>query len=120
MAPTIKSVVLLSTSEVPTLACSVIVASCVPDGCPSPFSCLEVSSAAFLAAASCLALSSSIETLRARASSGSRLGSTPNSKPVTPPAAAAAAAAAKPLPPSPSPVKMGVLPLDKGNLKFKS
>jgi len=39
---------------------------------------------------------------------------------VTPPAAAAAAAAAKPLPPSPSPVKMGVLPLDKGNLEFKS
>jgi len=51
-----------------------------------------------------------MDTLSARANSGSRFGSTPNSNPDTPPAAAAAAAAAKPLPPSPSPVKMGVLP----------
>nr|GMC99069.1 hypothetical protein Iba_chr05eCG2200 [Ipomoea batatas] len=61
------------------------------------------SSAALFAAASCLALSSSIETRSASASSGSKLGSTPNSKPDTPPAEAAAAAAANPLPPSPSP-----------------
>ncbi|KAK2355529.1 26S proteasome non-ATPase regulatory subunit protein [Trifolium repens] len=89
---------------------SVIVASWEIACCSPPFSCLEASSAAFFAAASCLALSSSIETLRARANSGSKFGSTPKSYPDTPPADAAAAAAAKPLPPSPSPVNIGVLP----------
>lgn len=105
--PTIKSLVLFSAPEVAALARSVIVASCEPACCSPP--CLAASSAAFLAAASCLALSSSIETLRARANSGSKFGSTPKSNPDTPPAAAAAAAAAKPLPPSSSPVKIGVL-----------
>ena len=105
MKPTIGSAALLVASA----ALSTIVVSCDLDDGSSPFSCLAASSAALFAAASCLALSSSIETLRARASSGSKLGSTPKSK-SPPPAAAAAAAAAKPLPPSPSPVKTGVLP----------
>lgn len=108
---TIRSAVLFSASELPAWTFSLMVTSCEVDCC-SPCSFFEASSAAF-AAASCLALSSSIETRRARASSGSRLGSTPKSKPDTPPAAAAAAAAANPLPPSPSPVKIGVLPWRK-------
>lgn len=82
-----------------------------PSAPPPP---AAASSAAFLAAASWRALSSSIETLSARASSGSRFGSTSKSKSPPPPAAAAAAApaaaaAAKPLPPSPSPLKIGEL-----------
>jgi hypothetical protein len=75
------------------------------------FSVLEVSSAAFLAIASCLARSSSIDNRRASANSGSTFGSTPNSNPDAPVAAAAAAEAAKPLPPS-SPVNIGVLVKD--------
>jgi hypothetical protein len=72
------------------------------------------SSADRFMAASCRARSSSIETRRARASSGSRFGSTPKSyAPPPPPTAAAAAdaaaAAANPLPPSPSPVKIDEL-----------
>lgn len=80
-----NSVDLFSVSEPPAL--SVISTSREVD--ESPFSCDEPSSAAFFAAASCLALSSSIETRSASASSGSIFGSTPNSKPA-PPAEAAA------------------------------
>lgn len=110
--PTISPVALLFSSGAVTFTCSAIVASSALDDGSSPFSCLEASSAALFAAASCLALSSSKETLRARANSGSILGSTSKSKPEAPTdAAAAAAAAAKPLPPSPSPVKTGVLHL---------
>mmetsp|Transcript_8009 Transcript_8009/g.49473 ORF Transcript_8009/g.49473 Transcript_8009/m.49473 type:complete len:246 (+) Transcript_8009:1575-2312(+) len=70
------------------------------------------SSLAVFCAASCRALSSSSDTRSANASSGSRLGSTPNSKPppspLAPAPAAADAANAEPLSPS-APVKMGVL-----------
>jgi len=104
--PTISSLASLFSSGSAMFPCSAVVASSALDDGSSPFSCLEASSAALLAAASCLALSSSKETLRARASSGSMLGSTPKSKPEALPAAAA-----KSLPPSPSPVKTGVLPL---------
>mmetsp|Transcript_45969 Transcript_45969/g.146764 ORF Transcript_45969/g.146764 Transcript_45969/m.146764 type:complete len:368 (+) Transcript_45969:216-1319(+) len=98
---------------VPDTAASAIAAS-PSAAAPSPPA-PPPAAASAAAARSCRARSSSIDTRRASASSGSRLGSTPNSNPSPPPPAApataapAAAAAANPLPPSSPPVKTGEL-----------